>query len=99
MRSNLPMTRTRDPVLEHQIETTVPGMAYWARSGPPGTYCYQCAFWGYHKVRRTAAGDAVKSKHVQACKKFHELTNKHGPVVPASTPSCKYFERRNEEEK
>jgi hypothetical protein len=99
MRSSLPMTKAYGSVLEHQIATTVPGMAHWANSGPFGTYCHQCAHWGYHKVRRTAAGDAVKSKHVSACAKFHELTNKHGPTVPAGTPSCKYFQRREGEEK
>jgi hypothetical protein len=99
MRSDLPMTKAFGDVLEQQIAATQPGQAFWALTGPPATYCYQCAYWGYHKVKRTAAGNATKSKHASACKKFFELTNKHGPTVPANTPSCKYFERRNEEEK
>jgi hypothetical protein len=72
-------------------------MAHFANSGPFGTVCGECAFLGYFKTRRTASGDAVKTKSVRACAKYHELSGKHGAVLPANTPSCRYFERRETE--
>jgi hypothetical protein len=86
-------------VLEHQIRTTRPGMAHWANSGPFGTVCGECAHLGYFKTRRTMAGDMIKAQHVRACAKYRALTGKHGAVLPANTPSCRYFERREEQEK
>jgi hypothetical protein len=78
-------------VFEQQVRATVPGMACWALGGPLGATCGQCIFFGYSKpTRRTI-------KHVQACAKFHELTGKHGAVIPANTPSCRYFQRKAEE--
>src|SRR5262249_53712353 len=91
------LTKGHSDVLEHQIRTTRPGMAHWANSGPFAASCGECIYLGYDKVRRTMAGDAVKTKHVRACAKFHELTSKHGAVLPANTQSCRYFERRKEE--
>jgi hypothetical protein len=94
---HVPMTKAYGAVLEQQIKTTVPGMAHWANSGPFGAVCGECVFWSYYKIRRTTAGDEVKTKHVRACAKYRELTGKHGAVLPANTPSCRYFTRREEE--
>jgi hypothetical protein len=93
------LTQGYSSVLDHQIRTTHKGQAYWANTGPFGTTCGECVFWGYFRTRRTTAGEAVKARHVQACAKFHELTGKHGAVVPANAPSCRYFERKAKEEK
>jgi hypothetical protein len=94
MRDTLYLTKGYSDIVEHQIRATRPGMAHFANTGPFGTVCGECAYWGYFKTRRTTAGDAVKTKHVSACAKYRELTNKHGPVVPANTPSCRHFVRR-----
>jgi hypothetical protein len=83
-------------VLEYQIRTTRPGMAHWANSGPFGATCGECIFLGYFKTRRTTAGDTVKTQHVRACAKYRALTGKHGAVLPVNTPSCRYFERKEE---
>jgi hypothetical protein len=91
------LTKGYSEILEHQIGTTRPGQAHFANTGPFGTVCGECLFWGYHKARRTTAGDEVKTKHVRACAKYRELTGKHGAVLPANTPSCRYFTRREEE--
>jgi len=91
------LTQGYSSVLDHQIRTTHKGQAFWANTGPFGSVCGECAYLGYAKVRRTTAGDAVKTRRVQACAKFHELTGKRGAVLPANTPSCRYFERRKEE--
>ena len=29
------------------VEATPSGMAYWSGTGPPGTVCEQCSFYGY----------------------------------------------------
>jgi hypothetical protein len=81
-------------MLEHQIRTTQPGMAHFANTGPFGTTCGECVFLGYFKTRRTTGGDAVKTKHVRACAKYHALTGKHGAVLPPNTPSCRHFARK-----
>jgi hypothetical protein len=64
------LTKGHSDMLEHQIRTTRSGMAHFANTGPFGTVCGECQYWGYHKTRRTASGDAVKTKHVRACAKF-----------------------------
>ena len=97
MRNTPNLTPGYSDVLEHQIRTTRPGMAHFANTGPFGTICGECAHWGHHKTRRTPAGDAIKTQHVRACAKYHELTGKHGAVLPANTPSCRHFERRETE--
>jgi len=56
---------------------------------------------GYSDVREhqsDASGYGFFRKHrtVRYGAKFHALTNKHGAVLPTSTPSCKYFERRSQ---
>jgi hypothetical protein len=91
------LTKGYSDVIEHQIRTSRPGMAHFANTGPFGTTCGECMYFGYHKARRTAAGDPIKSKHVRACAKYYELTGKHGAVLPANTPSCRHFQRRQEE--
>jgi len=30
----------------------------------------------------------------ECCAKYHALTGKHGAVVPATAPACRYFERK-----
>jgi hypothetical protein len=92
------LTKVHSDVLEHQIRTTRPGMAHFANTGPFGATCGECVFLGYAKVRRTTRGDVVKTKHVQACAKFHELTGKHGAFLPVTTAACRYFERKLKEE-
>jgi hypothetical protein len=94
MRNTLHLTKGYSDIIEHQIRATRPGQAHFADTGPFGTTCGECAFLGYFKIRRTAAGDAIKTKRVQACAKFHELTGKHGAVLPVDTPSCRHFERK-----
>jgi hypothetical protein len=79
--------------LDHQINTTHAGQAHFANTGPFGATCGECAFLGYHRQHRNANGDNVKATHHGGCAKFHELTGKHGPVVPKDAAACKYFQR------
>jgi hypothetical protein len=89
------LTKGYTDEFERQIASSVPGMAYFAASGPFGAQCKDCAFYGYHRVIRNKAGDAVRTMFQRnRCAKFHELTGQHGDPVPPATESCRYFERR-----
>lgn len=77
--------------LAENIRKTHSGQAHWGGSGPPGKTCAGCAHWGYVKLIRNSAGNAVREKKTLACARFRELTGKHGPPVPAAAHACKYF--------
>jgi hypothetical protein len=91
------LTQGHSDALEYQIHTTHPGQAHWANSGPFGATCGECAFLGYFRQHLNRSGDPLKATHHGGCEKFFQLTNRHGPVVPAHAAACKYFERRSEE--
>jgi hypothetical protein len=92
------LTSGYDEILAHQIRTTQPGMAHFANSGPFGTTCGQCQHLAYYQQRRDAAGNLIGAKFRRdGCRKFFELTGKHGPLVPANAAACKYFERKEKE--
>jgi hypothetical protein len=82
------------PELAAQIRQSHPGMAYFAATGSFGATCGECDHLGYYAQRRNAAGEIVNTTRAKGCAKFHALTGKHGPAVPASAAACKYFERR-----
>jgi len=87
------LTTAHAPEVARQIAASHPGMAHWAPSGPLGETCKQCAFYGYHRKYRDKFGDTIRSKFRRnACRKFFELTNKHGPDVPENAEACRYFE-------
>jgi hypothetical protein len=88
------LTRGHSEALEHQISTTHIGQAYFANTGPFGATCGECEYLGYFRQHFNSAGDNVKATHHGGCEKFHELTGKHGPVVPAHAAACRYFERK-----
>jgi hypothetical protein len=88
------LARGHSDMLEHQIHTTHNGQAYFANTGPFGAICGECVFLGYFKQRRNKAGDLIQAIHVGGCKKFHELTGKHGAIVPTNAAACRYFARK-----
>ena len=93
----LPHRTTGYPAeLDYQINTTHAGQAHFANTGPFGAVCGECAFLGYDRQHRNESGDSVRATHYGGCKKFHELTGKHGPVVPKHAAACRYFERKRE---
>jgi hypothetical protein len=92
---NSHLTRAYPDALEHQLRTSHPGMAHFANSGPFGAICGQCQHLGYHQQRRDAAGNLIDAKFLRdGCRKFFELTGKHGPPVPSDAGACKYFQRK-----
>src|SRR5262249_39721909 len=76
------------PELELQISKTRPGMAHFADTGPCGTTCGECAHFGYLRQPRNRTGTRA------GCAEFHRLTDKHGPVIADTTPSCRYFQHK-----
>jgi len=67
-------------------EQLVRGMAHFAGTGPPGTICRDCVWWGFYDKGRKLRRAAPCEQH----RKMMEL-RKPGPPVPASTASCRYF--------
>jgi len=88
------LTCGHSATLDQQIRSTHKGQAHFGNSGPFGATCGECVFLGYYQQHFNKAGDLIKSTHRGGCKKFHELTGKHGELVPANASACKYFERR-----
>jgi len=88
------LTRGHSDLLEYQIRATHAGQASWANGGPFGETCGTCAHLGYSRQHCNESGDTVKATHHGGCRKFHDLTNKHGPVVPAHAAACRYFQRK-----
>jgi hypothetical protein len=70
-------------------------MAHWSATGPFGTYCKDCEFFGYSRTVKNSAGDTIKTiSRRSACGKYHALTGRDGPAIEPGTESCRYFERR-----
>ena len=70
-----------DPALQRLIEATPLGMAHWSGTGPPGTVCEQCSFYGY-------------GAHPNSCYRIYVRVMEHGSAFPAETRSCKHFAPR-----
>jgi hypothetical protein len=69
---------------------SVPGMAFFARTGPQGKTCGDCTYKGYHR----ATLDGSKTYRVPKCQMTKKLTGKHGADIGSHYPSCKYFEAK-----
>jgi hypothetical protein len=60
------------------------GMAAPANTGPPGTFCSMCRYWGFHAKQRAS--------NCAPCLKFKQLTmGVTGKPVPGGVKSCKFF--------
>jgi hypothetical protein len=94
MKTTTHLTAGYSPEFTAQIRQSRPGMAHFAATGPFGATCGGCVFLGYWRQRRNGYGEIVKTERVGGCEKFHQLTGKHGPVVPPRTEACRYFQRR-----
>ena len=78
------LTKFDDPELQRRVYTTVPGMAHFAFTGPPGTTCGGCAHW------QSVPINAVS----KCCLKYRAMTPKVKAVqhIPKNQPSCMFFE-------
>lgn len=67
---------------EQKHNYTVPGMAHWAGTGPPGTTCATCRFhFGWCKKFRSMMTPTGQRRE--------KLIR-----VPDNIPSCKYYEQK-----
>jgi len=69
--------------LKRRIDATPLGMAHLSGTGPPGTVCEQCSFYGFHM------------QHPNSCYRYYLRVSEHGAAFPAETPSCKHFTPRS----
>lgn len=80
------------PDLEASISASAPGMAHFANTGPSGTACHQCLFWGKSNKFRRINGALAPRR----CLKFKSLSGgfrvKRG--IPAEVPSCRHYSPR-----
>lgn len=74
-----------NPQLDAMISDTIPGMAHWAGSGPPGATCGKCAF---------LVSTTIRSKVSTRCGQYTKMMDGEiGPrPIPKNTRACKYFE-------
>lgn len=81
------------PELEASIALSVPGMAHFAATGPEGTTCHGCQFWGKSIKFKRDAGYLLPRR----CVKFASLSGgarvKEG--VPPGTSSCRHYVSRD----
>jgi hypothetical protein len=83
----IPLTKVEG--VPHRADV-IPGMAYFAGTGPADTTCKTCAFRGYH--RKSRFGNWY---HTNGCEKFRVLSGgKHGARLRPGTSSCKYYEAK-----
>ena len=54
------------------------GMAYFAGTGPNGSTCGKCAFWGNREFEKK-------------CVKFREMAHEWGANLRKTQAACKYF--------
>jgi len=94
MKTTSHLTAGYAPELARQINRSREGQAHFAGTGPFGATCGECVYLGYWRQRRNRSGDVAKTERTGGCEKFHQLTGKHGPVVPPGTDACRYFQRR-----
>jgi hypothetical protein len=86
-----------DPELVRQIGKSVPGMAHFAATGPFGTRCKDCEYYGVYQQIKNKAGDIVDTVFRRGCcGAFLRITGKLGPAIPPQSESCRHFKARDE---
>jgi hypothetical protein len=91
MRRN-PFLTSRCPEFDRKVAKTREGQAHFAGTGPDGATCGACHHLGYWRAVYNRVGDAIRTTKHGGCAQFHNLTGKHGPVIPETTDACRYFE-------
>ncbi|MCW2228126.1 hypothetical protein [Bradyrhizobium elkanii] len=81
-------------------DDALPGMAYFAGTGPYGKTCGECKFRGL--IRESSKGIwnenlqqiVHKSYRTTQCAMFKKLAGCHGSPVKKDYRACKYFDER-----
>jgi len=82
-------------------DQAIPGMAYFAGTGPDGKTCGDCKHRGLTRESRKATYSEKikefvhKTYRTTQCKVFKRLNGGvHGTPVQKDYPACKYFEQK-----
>lgn len=77
-----------NPDLAAKRSKTMPGMAFWAGTGPEGKTCRECKHWAFDGY--LASSGLLKDAQ---CDKYTRMMNGNpGGKLPHYMPACKYFE-------
>jgi hypothetical protein len=81
-------------------DDALPGMAFFAGTGPYGKTCGDCKFRGLTRQSQKATYNESRQEFVHKsyrttqCVMFKKLAGIHGTPVKADYPACKYFETK-----
>lgn len=82
-------------------DEAIPGMAFFAGTGPEGAVCGDCVHRGYSRESSRGHWNAhlgqtvYRSYHVTKCAMFKKLSGgQHGADIAAHCKSCKFFEAK-----
>lgn len=83
-------------------DDALPGMAFFANTGPHGKTCGDCKHRGLVRQSQKATYSEAaqefvhKSYRTTQCAMFKKLAGMHGSAVKKDYPACKYFESRKQ---
>lgn len=81
-------------------DDALPGMAFFAATGPGGKTCGDCKHRGLTRTSQRATYSerakafVHKSYRTTQCAMFKKLAGSHGSAVKKDYPACKYFEQK-----
>lgn len=80
-------------------DQAIPGMAYFAGTGPAGKTCGTCKHRGLTRQSQKARWvehlqQFVHKSRTKQCALFKKLCGEYGAAVKKDNPSCKYFEAK-----
>lgn len=76
-----------NPELDRLVTATVPGMAHWSGTGPPGATCGKCR-------HHMSLPNHLEKMVLKRCAKYFHLVQKVGPEpIPNKTVACRYWEK------
>jgi hypothetical protein len=77
-----------------QLNETVPGMAYFAGTGPSGKTCGDCEYFGSYRTVNHIDGKKSRKDMPLCCDKYRQMVGKVGEGIKPTILACKYFEER-----
>jgi len=81
-------------------DDAIPGMAFFAGTGPFGKTCGDCKFRGlYRQSQNESWNEKIqnfvrKTYRTAQCQMFKKLAGEYGAAVKADYPACKYYEAK-----
>jgi hypothetical protein len=79
-------------------DDALPGMAFFAGTGPYGKTCGDCKLRGLTRQSQkgTYSGTTIRHKTYRTtqCAMFKKLSGTYGSAVKKEYPACKYFDQK-----